>query len=35
MHSFLDSAREGRHIDLQSTCERPAALPANWPETEN
>jgi len=27
MHATLDSAREGRHIVLESTCERPAALP--------
>ncbi len=34
MHAFLDSAREGKHIHLHSTCERPAALPVNWPEGE-
>ena len=27
MHAFLDSAREGRHIELASTCGRPAPLP--------
>jgi predicted dehydrogenase len=27
MHATLDSAREGRHIVLESTCERPAPLP--------
>jgi predicted dehydrogenase len=27
MHATLDAAREGRHIELQSTCERPAPLP--------
>src|SRR6266542_704716 len=24
MHAFLDSSREGRYIELESTCERPA-----------
>ncbi len=33
MHSFLDSSREGRHIELQSTCERPAPLPLGLPAT--
>ena len=27
MHATLDSPREGRHIEVESTCERPAALP--------
>ena len=27
MHATLDSAREGRHIEIESTCERPAPLP--------
>ncbi|HEX8833584.1 MAG TPA: Gfo/Idh/MocA family oxidoreductase [Abditibacteriaceae bacterium] len=27
MHSFHDASREGRHIEMQSTCERPAPLP--------
>ena len=27
MHAFLDSAREGRHIKLTSTCGRPAPFP--------
>lgn len=27
MHATLDSAREGKHIVLESTCERPAPLP--------
>jgi predicted dehydrogenase len=34
MHAFHDSAREGRHIELQSTCERPAPLPVDWPKSE-
>ncbi|MCL6509324.1 MAG: Gfo/Idh/MocA family oxidoreductase [Anaerolineae bacterium] len=31
MHAFHDSAREGRHIVLSSTCNRPQPLPVNWP----
>jgi predicted dehydrogenase len=27
MHAFHDSSEQGRHIELQSTCERPAPLP--------
>jgi predicted dehydrogenase len=27
MHAFHDASREGRHIMVESTCERPAALP--------
>jgi predicted dehydrogenase len=27
MHAFHDASREGRHVELESTCERPAALP--------
>lgn len=27
MHAFLDASDQGRHIELESTCERPAALP--------
>jgi predicted dehydrogenase len=27
MHAFLDSAQQGRHVDLESTCVRPAPLP--------
>jgi predicted dehydrogenase len=29
MQAFHDASREGRHIDLGSTCQRPAPLPAN------
>ncbi|MHB0997703.1 MAG: Gfo/Idh/MocA family protein [Armatimonadota bacterium] len=29
MHAFNDASDAGRHIDLQSTCERPTALPTN------
>ena len=31
MHAFHDASREGRHVLLASTCERPAALPEVWP----
>ena len=27
MHAFHDASREGKHIELESHCERPAALP--------
>ena len=27
MHAFHDASREGRHIELSSTCQRPAPLP--------
>jgi predicted dehydrogenase len=27
MHAFHDASAEGRHVELQSTCARPAALP--------
>jgi predicted dehydrogenase len=27
MHAFHDSSKQGKHIELQSTCTRPAALP--------
>lgn len=33
MHAMLDSARERRHVTLQSSCERPAPLPADLPPT--
>src|SRR5690606_26029692 len=26
MHAFHDAAREGRHIEVESTCRRPAPL---------
>ncbi|HEU5329667.1 MAG TPA: Gfo/Idh/MocA family oxidoreductase [Thermomicrobiales bacterium] len=32
MHAFHDASREGRHIELTSTCERPAPLPPGLPE---
>jgi predicted dehydrogenase len=27
MHAFLDASEQGRHIEPESTCEKPAALP--------
>lgn len=27
MHAFLDASREGRHMEVESTCSRPAPLP--------
>lgn len=27
MHAFHDASREGRHIELESSCDRPASLP--------
>jgi len=27
MHAFHDASRTGKHVDLRSTCKRPAALP--------
>jgi hypothetical protein len=32
MQSFIESAEAGRHIELASTTERPAALPADLAE---
>ncbi len=34
MHAIHDSSNSGAHITLTSTCERPAALPANVTEGE-
>ena len=31
MHAFDDSSRSGTHIELKSTCPRPAALPMGLP----
>ena len=28
MHAFHDASEQGRHVELESTCERPAAMPA-------
>jgi predicted dehydrogenase len=32
MHAVLEASSSGQHIELSSTCERPAALPAGLPE---
>jgi predicted dehydrogenase len=32
MHAVLEASSSGRHIDLTSTCGRPAALPASFTE---
>jgi hypothetical protein len=29
MHAFHDASRDGRHVELESSCERPAPLPAD------
>ena len=32
MHAFHDASREGKHVELKSTCTRPATLPAGLAE---
>lgn len=32
MHAVLEASNSGQHIELTSTCERPASLPAGLPE---
>ena len=32
MHAFHDASREGRHVELESTCARPAPLPVGLVE---
>ncbi len=34
MHAFHDASREGRHIDIASTCTRPAPLPVGLADGE-
>ena len=34
MHGFLDASGEGRHVEIASTCERPAPMPAGLVEGE-
>ncbi len=34
MHAIHDASREGRHIVLESSCDRPAALPTGWSALE-
>lgn len=29
MHAFHDSSNQGKHIKVDSTCDRPQALPMN------
>jgi predicted dehydrogenase len=33
MHAFLESSQSGKYVHLESTCERPAALPQSLPPT--
>jgi len=33
MESLLEASAAGRHVDIVSTCDRPAPLPTNLPET--
>jgi predicted dehydrogenase len=30
MHTIHDASREGRHIEMTSSCQRPEPLPENW-----
>ena len=30
MHTIHDASREGRHIEMTSSCERPEPLPEGW-----
>jgi predicted dehydrogenase len=32
MHAFLDASASGRHVELTSTCDRPAPLPPGLPD---
>ena len=32
MHAVHDASRTGQHVQLASTCQRPAALPVGLPE---
>lgn len=34
MHAFHDASEQGRHIELESTCERPAMLPTGLQDGE-
>jgi predicted dehydrogenase len=34
MHAVIEASATGRHIELTSTCERPAPLPAGMPERQ-
>jgi predicted dehydrogenase len=35
MHAIHESSDQGRHIDLESTVDRPAALPIGWSALES
>jgi hypothetical protein len=30
MHTIHEASREGRHIEMSSTCHRPEPLPERW-----
>jgi predicted dehydrogenase len=30
MHTIHDASREGRHVEMTSSCQRPDALPEGW-----
>ncbi len=32
MHTIIDASKEGRHIKMHSTCQRPAPMPVGLPE---
>jgi hypothetical protein len=34
MEGILQSPKLGRYVDIASTCNRPAPLPENFPESE-
>ena len=34
MHAILEASATGRHVELTSTCDRPAALAAGLPERQ-
>ena len=34
MHAFHDASHEGKHVELASACQRPAALPLGLPENK-
>jgi predicted dehydrogenase len=34
MHTIIDASREGHHIEMRSTCQRPAPMPVGLPESQ-
>jgi hypothetical protein len=34
MHGFHDASREGKHYQMESTCERPEPMPALEPQSK-